>query len=55
MIRRDGAAQFVAKIESRIVLIDGSQLTELMIDYDLGVSTVASYAIKRVDTDYFDE
>lgn len=50
-----GARQFAAKIESRIVLIDGSQLTDLMIDYDLGVSTVASYAIKRVDMDYFDE
>lgn len=38
-----------------IVLVDGQQLTRLMIEYGLGVSTVASYEIKRLDSDFFNE
>jgi restriction system protein len=40
---------------SKIVLIDGEQLTDLMIEHDVGVSTVALYPVKRIDADYFDE
>ena len=36
-----------------IILVDGKKLTELMIEYELGVSTQKSYRIKRIDTDYF--
>ena len=39
----------------KIVLIDGEQLAQLMIDHDVGVSTVETYEIKRVDSDYFAE
>ena len=49
------AIEFAAKVESRIVLIDGEQLANYMIDFGLGVSDVAAYAIKRVDSDYFVE
>ncbi len=48
-----GAHDFVAKIEKSIVLIDGNQLAELMIDYGIGVSEVQSYSIYRIDTDVF--
>ena len=37
----------------KIVLIDGEQLAQLMIDHNVGVSTVDTYEIKRVDSDYF--
>ena len=40
--------------ETKIVLIDGDQLAQLMIDYNLGVTTQISYEIKKMDTDYFD-
>ncbi len=40
---------------SRIILIDGEQLAELMIDYGIGVATAAVYEVKRVDSDYFAE
>ena len=40
-------------IEKRIVLINGKQLTELMLEYNLGVSTKETFAIKALDTDYF--
>ena len=36
-----------------IILVDGQKLTELMIEYSLGVSTQKTYCIKRVDSDYF--
>jgi restriction system protein len=39
----------------KIVLIDGEQLAQLMIDHNVGVSTVDTYEIKRVDSDYFAE
>jgi len=47
------ARDFVSRIDSKIVLIDGEQLAQLMIDYDMGVSRIATYDIKRVDSDYF--
>lgn len=40
---------------AKIVLIDGDELAELMIDHDLGVATAASYEVKRIDLDYFTE
>ena len=49
------AREYVNNIDSKIVLMDGPQLAEYMIDYNVGVSTVKTYEIKRVDLDYFDE
>jgi restriction system protein len=48
------ARAFVEKIEQKIVLIDGPQLAELMIDHGVGVSDVDSYVVKRLDADYFE-
>ena len=39
----------------KIVLIDGDTLAKLMIEYDVGVSTVETYKIKKVDTDFFND
>lgn len=47
------AEQYVATIDPKVVLIDGNRLVSLMIDYNLGVSTVDSYEIKRIDSDFF--
>lgn len=47
------AREYVSLIDSKIVLIDGDTLAQLMIDFDIGVSGVASYELKRVDIDYF--
>ena len=40
-------------IDTKIILIDGERLAELMIDHNVGVSPLASYEIKKIDTDYF--
>lgn len=49
------ARRFVEYIDSKIVLIDGKQLADLMIDNDIGLSKVYTYEIKKIDTDYFTE
>lgn len=51
----DDARSYVSQIGSKIVLIDGEQLTSLMIEHDVGLSTVSMYPVKKIDTDYFDE
>lgn len=48
------ARDYLERIDYRIVLIDGQQLAELMIDYNIGVSIRDTYHVKRVDTDYFE-
>lgn len=47
------ATNFAERSSKRIVLINGTQLAQLMIEHNVGVSTVETYEIKRVDSDYF--
>lgn len=49
------AHEYVSIIEKKIVLIDGEQLAQYLIDYGIGVSEAATYSIKRIDLDYFSE
>ncbi len=48
------AIDYVSRVDSKIALIDGEDLAQLMIDFGLGVTTINTYEVKRVDTDYFD-
>ncbi|MBR6012366.1 MAG: restriction endonuclease [Selenomonadaceae bacterium] len=41
--------------EQHIVLIDGKRLAELMIEFEVGVSTQKIYKIKRINNDFFDD
>lgn len=49
------AREYAASIESKVVLIDGEQLADYMIDFNLGVTTVNTFEVKRLDSDYFEE
>jgi len=49
------AKEYVSHLENKIVLIDGLQLVGLMIDFNVGVSTLGVYETKKVDLDYFEE
>jgi restriction system protein len=49
------ALEYVSKIDPKVVLIDGVQLSELMIDFNVGVASVSTYETKRIDSDYFGE
>lgn len=47
------AKDYVKSISKNIILINGEELGELMIDYNVGVSNATIYEIKRIDSDYF--
>ncbi|HSV76713.1 MAG TPA: restriction endonuclease [Bacteroidales bacterium] len=49
------AREYQPKNETKIVLIDGEQLSDLMIDFNLGVSITHNFTIKRIDNDFFEE
>ena len=49
------AEDYVKSVQQKVVLIDGKKLSELMIEHGVGVATVGSYEVKKVDTDYFAE
>jgi restriction system protein len=49
------ATAYVEHIDPKVVLIDGRRLSELMIDFEVGVTTARTFHIKRVDSDYFEE
>jgi restriction system protein len=47
------AEEYAKGVASRVVLIDGRQLAELMIEHGVGVTTRETYKIKEVDISYF--
>ena len=49
------AVKFATEIDTKIILIGGIQLAEFMIDHGVGVTTTATFELKRVDLDYFSE
>jgi len=49
------AREFVAHLDSKIILIDGKELASLMIDHNVGVALERTYEVKRVDMDFFAE
>lgn len=49
------AKDFARNIESKIILISGTQLAELMWDYEVGIATEAVIHLKKIDVEYFGE
>lgn len=49
------AIQFARGLSQKVILIDGIRLADLMIEHNVGVSTTRTIAIKRIDSDYFEE
>jgi restriction system protein len=49
------ALDYTPRNETKIVLIDGEQLAQLMIDYNLGCTSQQTYEVKKLDSDYFGE
>ena len=47
------ALEYTSRIETKIILIDGSRLAKLMFDHGVGVATASNYEVKRIDSDYF--
>jgi restriction system protein len=49
------AYDYTSRIDTKIVLIDGEQLARLMIDHNIGVTSISKYEIKKMDSDYFSD
>ena len=50
------AVEFVKKnMNFKVILIDGEQFAQYMIEYDLGVSTEHIFKVKRLDSDFFND
>lgn len=49
------AIDYVSRIDVKVVLLDGPQIANLMIDHDVGVSPFTTFVIKKIDSDYFEE
>jgi len=49
------ALEYRTNNDTRIILIDGEKMSNLMIDFGVGVTTINTYEIKKIDTDYFEE
>ena len=49
------AIQFARGLSQKVILIDGIRLADLMIEHNIGVSTTRTIALKRIDTDYFED
>ena len=48
------AEEYVTRIDKKIILIDGHTMARLMIDFGVGVTSVSTYEVKKIDTDYFE-
>lgn len=49
------AEEYARKIPQKVILLSGGQLARLMIEHNVGVSSVATYSIKKLDSDYFSD
>ena len=49
------AVDYASQIDTRITLVDGERLSRLMLDHNVGVTTVGTFEVKKIDSDYFSE
>lgn len=47
------ATEFVRGLQQRIILIDGARLTDLMVEFGVGVRLSRTVEFKRLDEDFF--
>ena len=48
------AEEYARAISTKIILLDGRQLTSLMVDHNVAVTPIGTYELKKIDSDYFD-
>jgi len=49
------ARAFAERVPKRLILIDGRELSKLLVRYGVGVRAVRTIELKKVDLDYFEE
>jgi restriction system protein len=50
-----GARQFAQSVAMQLVLIDGEELTRLMVRYNVGVQVRETFDLKQVDEEFFED
>lgn len=51
----ESARKYALSVSQKVILIDGTRLSEFMIEHNVGVSKVRTIDIKRIDSDYFED
>jgi len=51
----EDAVEYIRNIDPKVILIDGRKLADFMIEYNVGITPMTVYEVKRVDSDYFAE
>ncbi|MFP5266992.1 MAG: restriction endonuclease [Acidobacteriota bacterium] len=49
------AREYASSLETKVILIDGTELAASMFDFEVGISTESTYVVKRVDNDFFED
>lgn len=49
------AVEYADQVTQKVILLNGSRLAQLMIEHNIGVSTVRTISLKRLDSDYFED
>ena len=49
------ATEYANALQQRVILIDGDELAQLMIEFDVGVRVSRTLQVKRIDDDFFRE
>jgi len=51
----NNAKEYADTVSQKVILIDGTRLADLMIEYEIGVSAIRTITLKRLDSDYFED
>jgi restriction system protein len=49
------ARRYADRVHARVVLIDGPEPAQLMVEHNCGVRVEETFVLKEVDEDFFDE
>lgn len=49
------ATEYAENVPQKVILINGARLADLMIEHNIGVSTIRTIELKRIDSDYFED
>jgi len=47
------AIAYAENVTPRVILVDGEELADLMIEHGVGVAVIQTYKLQRLDLDYF--
>jgi restriction system protein len=50
-----GAYEYAQNVENTVILINKEKLLDLIIEFNLGLQTVNTYEIKKIDSDFYDD